>query len=425
VSDHTVPGTQRGVVEALADAAEVAASRERVRTRLLGRERTVTYLLAGGFLVAAAGCALFLPSDVGFSAWVAALLVACYALVSQVEFETGPGSAVPTELVLVPMLFAVPPGVVPVLVASGLVLGGLLERARSRRHGERVAVLLCSSWHSVGPALVIGLLATGEPNWDDLPVYALAFAAQLVLDWASVLVRHTLGRGVPARDLVRPLAAVAVVDAGLAPLALLAAFAIAAEPVAILGVLPTAGLLYVLGVERRRRLDEGIVLSRVVDDERRVARSDPLTGVGNRLAWRELLHEAQHALDHSAVGASVFLVDLDRLKETNDTFGHDAGDRRIQALAATLLQSIPERSSLARIGGDEFAILVPDFAEDGAQAVAAAIRRRMSETSVNGIPLHASVGFASCPPCASLDDALRMADARLYDDKAAMTARDP
>ena len=190
-----MPVPPRGAVTRnLADAAEVAASRERVVAGLSGREGIVTYTLAASFLVAAAACALFVPSPTPFSLWVAGLFVLCYALVSQIEFEVGPGSAVPTELVLVPMLFVVPPGVVPVLVAGGLVLGGIAERARSRRHGERVAVLLCSSWHSVGPALVIGLLAPGKPSWEELPIYVLAFAAQLAFDWASVAVRHVVGR---------------------------------------------------------------------------------------------------------------------------------------------------------------------------------------------------------------------------------------
>ena len=146
MSDQPVaPRAHHAVARTLADAAEVAASRERVRNALLGRERIVTFALAAAFLAAAATCALVIPSPTPLSLWVVALLVACYAVVSQIEFEVGPGSAVPTELVLVPMLFAVPTGLVPLLVASGLVLGGIAERIRSRRHGERLAVLLCSS----------------------------------------------------------------------------------------------------------------------------------------------------------------------------------------------------------------------------------------------------------------------------------------
>jgi diguanylate cyclase (GGDEF)-like protein len=426
VSDQSVPAPAAGsLARNLADAADVAASRERVRAGLVGRERVVTYALAYAFLLAAAACAVLIPSPTSFSLWTTGLLVLCYAAVSQIEFEVGPGSAVPTELILVPMLFLVPTGVVPVLVAGGLVLGGVVERVRSRRHGERFAVLLCSSWHSVGPTLVVGLLAPGEPSWDELPVYVLAFAAQVAFDWAAVGIRHVVGRGVTPSALVRPFAWVALVDATLAPAALLAAFALVDRPAAIVCVLPLVGLLRLLGDERRRRLDDVIVLGRAMDDERRVARADPLTGVGNRLAWQETLREAQGRLERDGVGATLLLVDLNRLKETNDTYGHDAGDRLIQALARTLRGAIPTHATIARIGGDEFAVLVPGAHEGDGAALASGVRVSAAATDVNGIPLVASLGVATCPPCTSLEEAVRLADERLYQDKAARTPRDP
>lgn len=277
------PAEDAAVSQALAGTAEIAASRERVRSRLLGRERAVTFLLAGGFLVSACLCALLVPSDTSFSLSTTLLLVLVYAVVSQIEFEVGPGSAVPTELVLVPMLFVLPPGDVPLAVAAGLVAGGLTERLRSKRHGERVPVLLCSAWHSVGPALVFGLLAPGPPAASRAPLYLVALLAQFALDSMSVFVRHRLGRGVPVRALFPALVWVVTVDLMLAPLALVVAVPAVEQPVAVLAVLPLAGLLHVLGVDRRRRIDESLVLGRAVADASRAARSDPLTG-GNRLA---------------------------------------------------------------------------------------------------------------------------------------------
>ena len=426
MSDQPVaPRAHHAVARTLADAAEVAASRERVRNALLGRERVVTFALAATFLAAAATCALYVPSPTPLSLWVVALLVACYAVVSQIEFEVGPGSAVPTELVLVPMLFAVPTGLVPLLVASGLVLGGIAERIRSRRHGERVAVLLCSSWHSVGPALVVGLLAPGAPSWSQLPVYVLAFFSQLGFDAASVVVRHTVGRGMRPSALLQPLAWVAFVDSTLAPVALLVAFVVTHWPLAIVCVLPLAGLLHLLSTERRHWLDDRIVLGQAVHDERRAARSDPLTGVGNRRAWQETVREAQQDHQRGGGGAAVLLVDLNGLKETNDRHGHDAGDRLIQALAETLQRVLPENGALARIGGDEFAVLVPRASEDEVASIAIQTRRSVAETDLHGIPLIASLGVAACPPCPSVEEAVRLADERLYQDKASTTVRDP
>jgi diguanylate cyclase (GGDEF)-like protein len=407
------------VTQALADTAEIAASRERVHSRLLGRERVVTLFLAGGFLAVAVVCALAVPSDTPFSLPRAALLVALFALASQIEFEIGPGSAVPTELVLVPMLFVLPAGIVPLAVALGLLVGGCAERLRSQRHGERVAVLVCSAWHSVGPALVVGFLASGPPAWSRAPLYLLALPAQFALDSASVLLRHRLGRRVPLSRLLPPLGWVATVDAALAPVALLVAFVAVEQPAAALAVLPLAGLLHLLGIDRQRRIDESLVLGRAVLDASRAARSDPLTGTGNRLAWQEAIEAAER---DDAGHISVILVDLDRLKETNDRYGHDAGDRLIQTLARALQAVVPEATTLARIGGDEFAILALELDDSARAGIVARIRDELDHLVVSGVPVAASIGAASCPPCASLADALRLADERLYADKAGLAA---
>jgi diguanylate cyclase (GGDEF)-like protein len=410
---------------AFAGVAEIAASRERVRSHLHGRERTVTVVLAAAFVGAAAACAALVSTPTSFSPWVAALALTLYAPLSQVEFEIGPGTVVPTELMLVPMLFVLPPEWVPLLVAVGLVLGGVLERVRSRRHEGRLTVLLCSAWHSVGPALVIGLFAPGPPEWSAVPVYAAALAAQFAFDAVAVVVRQVIGRGIPALSLVEPLALVAAVDLSLAPVALVVAFAALTEPLAMVCVLPLAGLFHVLGKERQRRIDDNIELGRAVQDAARVARSDPLTGVGNRLAWQEAVTAAAERYERDATGASFLLVDLNSLKETNDTFGHDMGDRLIQALAVALRAAIPLDAKLARIGGDEFAVLASGRDERYCGAIVAAVRDALSKLAVGGVPVRASLGAASCPPCSTFDEALRLADERLYAEKTATTVPDP
>jgi diguanylate cyclase (GGDEF)-like protein len=304
-------------------------------------------------------------------------------------------------------------------VACGLLLGGLAERVRSKRHVDRIAVLLCSSWHSVGPAVVVGFYAPGPPSWSRAPVYAAALLAQFAFDDAAVVVRHRFGRGVPVRDLISPLALVAIVDLALAPLALLVAFVVVADPLAVLAVLPVAGLLHALGIDRRRRIDESVALGRAIQDASREARVDPLTGIGNRLAWQEAIEAAGSRLARSGEAASILLVDLDRLKEANDRFGHDAGDRLIRRLAAVLGSIVPERTTLARIGGDEFAVLALGLDEQGSDDLMRTIRLALETLEVGGITASASLGASSCPPCTSLDEALRLADERLYGDKAA------
>jgi diguanylate cyclase (GGDEF)-like protein len=409
---------EREVARALADTAQIEASRERMRSGLAGRERTVTLLLDVAFLVAAAACVVLIPGQRSASAWTIALLVAVYAATSQIEFEVGPGSAVPTGLVLIPMLFVLPVGAVPLAAASGLVLGGLVERLRSRRHHARIAVLLSSSWHTIGPTLVLGLLASGPLSWNSLPFYVLALVAQFAVDVASVLMRHRIGRGIPLRQLVVPFRWVAVVDAALAPVAFVVAWAAMHEALAVLCVLPLAGLLHALSVERRKSIDESLALGRAAEDASREARADPLTGIGNRLAWEEAIDVARSRLARIDKPVSVVLVDLDRLKETNDRFGHDTGDRLIRALAAALAHVVPDSATLARIGGDEFAVLALDLDDSACDDLVRTLRVTLARIDVGGISVSASIGAAACPPCTSLDEALRLADERLYVDKA-------
>src|SRR5207247_9976135 len=103
------------------------------------------------------------------------------AVCSRSQFEVGAGSAVPTELVLVPMLFLLPASAVPLAVAAGLVLGGAVDHVRRRLHPGRVLVHLTSSWHAVGPALVLCL--AGDPRLDarNWPLYVAALAARFGL----------------------------------------------------------------------------------------------------------------------------------------------------------------------------------------------------------------------------------------------------
>ena len=142
-----------------------------------------------------------------------------------------------------------------------------------------------------------------------------------------------------------------------------------------------------------------------------LARTDPLTGCGNRRAWHEELdhHLALAArLGHTV---TVAMLDLDHFKEWNDTHGHQAGDRMLHDLVAAWEEVLREVDVLARLGGDEFAVLLPGA--DPAVAEAAVERLR----SVVPPPLSCSAGLASWngeePPA----DFIARADQALYQAK--------
>ena len=144
-------------------------SRARRRQRLHGRERLVKWASVCAFGAAVAALAAAAPPAALPSMLLLAALVGAYAIAAQVEFEVGNGSAVPTQIVLVPMLFALPPALVPLAVAAGFLLGEIPELLRGHFHRERLAAVILSAWHSVGAAAVFALAGAPEPGTTRCP----------------------------------------------------------------------------------------------------------------------------------------------------------------------------------------------------------------------------------------------------------------
>jgi HD-GYP domain-containing protein (c-di-GMP phosphodiesterase class II) len=233
-------------------------------TRAVGlsaRERVALAILGGGILAVLAAFVAFVPvhRDPGFD--VVALYVVVYALVSRIEFEVFTGASVPTQLVLVPMLFVLPLRLVPVAVAGGLVLCYTLDWLSGRIALERIALSVVSSWHAVGPVVV--LAATGERTlaWSSMPVYVVALGAQFAFELAAIGIQERIAHGVRIRELLPHLWRGQLVDAALAPAGLAFAYAAQSEPYTLLLVLPLVGLLRVFAHERRARIDNALELS--------------------------------------------------------------------------------------------------------------------------------------------------------------------
>jgi HD-GYP domain-containing protein (c-di-GMP phosphodiesterase class II) len=217
-------------------------------------------LFAGGFLAVAVLMAALLPSHRSPGIAAVLVLIAAYAASFRLDFEIGSGSAVPTQLMLVPMLFVLPAGFVPLAVAAGIVLGSLDEYLRGSLHLGRVVLRVVNAWHAVGPALVLGLAVERGPRLSDWPLYTVALLSQFVLDAVSAAGREWLALGVRPSVQLRAMVGVYAIDAGLAPVGLAVAFATESSPYGVVLALPLVGLLSVFARERRVRIDHELEL---------------------------------------------------------------------------------------------------------------------------------------------------------------------
>jgi diguanylate cyclase (GGDEF)-like protein len=219
--------------------------------RLTPREVKVESVFALGFAAVAVVMALAVSSRRSTDVGVALALIATLALASRVRLYLGAGYAMPTQLVLVPMLFLLPVGYVPACVGLAFVIGAALGRP----HPERFATAVADAWHAVGAALVF--LAFHEPSaqlssWGEL---ALALAAGCAVDLTTATAREWLGRGISPSLQTRVLAAVYGVDACLTAVGL--AFACAGRDGFLLA-LPLLALLAALARDRQARIEQAV-----------------------------------------------------------------------------------------------------------------------------------------------------------------------
>jgi two-component system, cell cycle response regulator len=176
------------------------------------------------------------------------------------------------------------------------------------------------------------------------------------------------------------------------------------------GVVVVIALMVAVLRERVNRL-----IARLAD----AARTDPLTGLLNRRGFQELMEvETERAL-RSSRPLAIIVGDLDHFKHLNDRFGHAAGDlalRRFSEIASAASRRI---DAVARIGGEEFALLLPDTEQHAAYLLAERLRRAAKEQGVDGELPSVSFGVASFPTHAADAEALmHAADQALYAAKA-------
>ena len=240
-------------------AAPVEAQLRPDKTRRPVASTRAVALSSGFVLVALAAFAV--PAHRPLSLEALAVSILCYALASRVQFEYGPGWAVPTQGVFVAMWFLLPPRMLPFAVCAGLVAGSLPAVVQGRMRGERLLLQVASSWHAVGPALVFYLVGPRSPRWTDIPIYLLALAAQYAFDFAHSLTYARPAFGLSLRELAETVAPAYAVDLLLAPLGVLVAFPAYRHPWAMLLLLPVLVMFATFAKERRYRIDNALELS--------------------------------------------------------------------------------------------------------------------------------------------------------------------
>lgn len=154
----------------------------------------------------------------------------------------------------------------------------------------------------------------------------------------------------------------------------------------------------------------------------RIANQDEVTGLLNRRGFTQRLQQAIAASEADGTNTVLFLMDLDRFKNVNDTLGHAAGDELLQYVSANLKKTVVGKGALGRVGGDEFAVFLPGPIDE---AEAAALATRIlnafkSPAMISGRPIHAgiSIGISICPDNSrDAGQLMKNADIALYQAK--------
>lgn len=156
---------------------------------------------------------------------------------------------------------------------------------------------------------------------------------------------------------------------------------------------------------------------------RALATTDPLTQLLNRRSWLEVAEYEVVQRQRHQEPLAVVLADIDHFKSINDQHGHQAGDRLLQAVSEVLRNAVRQQDSVARWGGEEFMILMPQATLDTARTVAERLREKVSALNMpieDHAPLNVSMTFGVALHRASeaIEAPVRRADAALYQGKA-------
>jgi putative nucleotidyltransferase with HDIG domain len=312
-----------GTAPALDAATErrIEESLERRQRPLDRREILLALPFVLGFLAGALALAVFATPAREFSLPVVLAFVAAWVVAEGIQFSSGSGWAVPTQLVLVPMLLLVPTPLVPLVAGGAMVLASLRDTARTGIAAERSLFALSDAWFVLAPAAVLVALGAQLPDIAHWPAYVAALGAQLAVNSALFAARaHLGGVDTPVTELMRDMKLGHRVDILLAPIGLAAALAAADVPAAAVLVLALFPLLRGFESEREARIEHSLELSRAYR--------------GTALLLRDLLeeddeytgHHTEDVVELTAAVAQEMGVDEDTLREAEmGALLHDIG----------------------------------------------------------------------------------------------------
>ncbi len=172
--------------------------------------------------------------------------------------------------------------------------------------------------------------------------------------------------------------------------------------------------------------DEDVEMLKAVADQAAVAVNkaqlwdmavtDSLTGLYVRRYFMVKLQEEIHRAERYNKRLSVVMADLDRFKKINDTYGHDAGDRALQAISKFLQKNIRDVDAIARYGGEEFVMLIPDADKEAAFCLAERLREELAKVKLEDLPpITISLGIATYPSDGTdIEELIKKADAAMY-----------
>jgi diguanylate cyclase (GGDEF)-like protein len=150
------------------------------------------------------------------------------------------------------------------------------------------------------------------------------------------------------------------------------------------------------------------------------ARTDYLTGLANRPEFERAIDRAVASADRHKRRLALMMIDLDNLKEINDTYGHHVGDEAIRVLAAELQRAVRATDTCGRLGGDEFGVAMPDADERDAREVGIRVREaldHLNRTAKLPVPVEFSIGITAWRQGLDWQAMYQSADKALYVDK--------